>query len=284
MTTSNRRRTRSLWLERLGAELLKPFSAQIRARAREPLFLRMLLAGLPPGATLVEIGSSDGCETIEAFRSGHCERAVIVEPDARNVAAIREALTRARVPMQKVQIVNGGISDEPGVRPFFLHPTRSNFNSALEAGPDARQVDVRFLTLPQLLAEQAVTPPFLVKMDIEGYEVEVLKGAMNYLVQQPDAAVLMEVHPQRYDAARSLEVQMGQLLASGYRVKLVESATTPVPPAFQRLGLSPFLVSGRRGLYDDVAPDDALALSCHLQPGGKGKAVRSVLLVGPARG
>ncbi len=284
MMNDRRQRPRSLWLERLGAELLKPFSAQVRARAREPLFLRMLLAGLPPGGTLVEIGSSDGCETIEAFRSGRCERAVIIEPDARNIASIRAALAAARIPADKVDIVNGGISDVAGVRPFYLHPTRSNFNSALEAGPDAQQVDVRFVTLPQLLAEQSVAPPLLIKMDIEGYEVEVLKGAMDYLLQHPSVAILMELHPQLYDAARSLGAQMGKLLANGYQARFVESAGTPVPPSFKRLGLSPRLISGRRGLYHDVAPDDALALCCRLQPEGEGKAARSVLLAGPAYG
>lgn len=274
-------RPRSLWAERLWSELLKPFSSAVRARAREPLFLRMLVEGLGDGATLLEVGSSDGCEAIEAIVRGGASRVVIAEPDRGNIARAREAVRRARLPAGSVTFVNAGIGAESGQREFYFHPTHSNLNSAVAAPQGGRSEILDFFSLGDFAAQQSVAAPMLIKMDIEGYEVDVLEGALDLLSGTPGISILTELHPERYTTERSMERLLSALFESGYAASLIESAGEPQPREFVETGLTPFLISGTRGLYRDVPADMAVDFCARLHGSPPRKIARSVLLSRP---
>lgn len=275
---AGRVKPKSLWGERLLLELMKPFSEAAKSRSREPLFLRMLIEGLGDGATLLEVGSSDGCEAIEALRTGAAARVVIAEPDRNNIATAKSAIRRARVPEKAVTIVNCGIADETGPRSFHFHPTRSNLNSALAPPAGARSEKLEFFSLSDFVARQHITGPMLVKMDIEGYEVDVLEAASDLLTHSRDVSILSELHPERYTDERSMERLLGMLFANGYRAKLIESAGQHQPEEFAAAGLVPFVTSGTRGLYRDVPAELALPFCSRLHGPTQRKIVRSVLL------
>jgi FkbM family methyltransferase len=271
-------RPKSLWGERLLFSLMKPFSGAARSRSREPLFLKMLIEGLGEGATLFEVGSSDGCEAIEALRRGAAKRVVIAEPDRANIAVAEEAIRRARVASDAVTIVNCGIADISRKGTFYFHPTRSNLNSALQPPPGARSESLDFFSLGDFIAAQRIVPPMLVKMDIEGYEVDVLEAASGLLLETPGIGILTELHPERYSDSRSMERLLEKLFTGGYRPTLMESAGQRQPEEFASAGLVPFLVSGTRGLYRDVPTELALPFCARLHGSPQRKIVRSVLL------
>lgn len=272
---------RSLWAERLLSELLKPFSSAVRARSREPLFLRMLVEGLGEDATLLEVGSSDGCEAIEALVRGRASRVVIAEPDPGNIARAKDAVRRARVTAGSVTFVNCGIGAESGAREFYFHPTHSNLNSAAAPPKGARAETIDFFSLRDFVARQTVAVPMLVKMDIEGYEVDVLEGAIDLLIGTPGISILTELHPERYTADRSMERLLTALFRSGYAASLIESAGEPQPREFAEAGLAPFLISGTRGLYRDIPADLALSFCSAMHGTPPRKIARSVLLSRP---
>ena len=269
---------KSLWAERLLLELMKPFSPSARARAREPLFLRMLIEGLGDGSTLLEVGSSDGCEAIEALRSGAASRVVIAEPDRNNIEAARTALRRAMLPEAAVAFLNCGIADRSGRHAFHFHPTHPNLNTALAAPAGARSEDLDFFSLEDFVAQQRIVPPMLIKLDIEGYEVDVLAAATDLLQVTPGVSILTELHPERYSNERSMERVLGALFAHGYVAPLIESAGQKQPAEFAEAGLVPYLTSGTRGLYRDVPPELALPFCSRLHGPAQRKIVRSVLL------
>lgn len=271
-------RPKSLWGQRLWLEVLKPFSPLARARSREPLFLYMLREALGDGGTLLEIGSSDGCEAIEALTRTRAHRVVIAEPDPANIEAVRAALQRERVEESRVQIVNCAIGAATGTGAFHFHPTRSHLNSAMANGEGARTRTIEFRSLPDFMAGQQISTPTLVKMDIEGHEVEVLRGAMDLLHEAGGISILMEVHPSTYTSERSMAAILRSLFDHGYTAALVEAAGTPRPPEYTDAGLVPFLVSGTRGLYRDVPPALAVEFCSRLHGNTGRKLARSILL------
>jgi len=265
-------------------EVLKPFSPGLRARAREPLFLEMLHHGLRDGATLVEVGSSDGCEAIEALRYCGTPRVVIAEPHAGSIATAETAFRKARIDRERISIRQLAVGDRSGAGTIFFHPTHPNLNSAFEAPPGATQQLTAFTTIAELLRLEAVTGPALVKMDVEGYEVEVIAGAMAAIEAGQDLRFLLEVHPERYSESHSLAKIMERLFAFGYRVPLIESAGIRVPAEFQAAGMSPVVIGRRRALFANATPETALQFCCFLHKGANGrgrKIARSVLLMRP---
>jgi FkbM family methyltransferase len=271
--------------------LLRYFSSAARARLREPIFLEMLLDALENGAALVEVGTNDGREAIEALRSDNTDLAVVIaEPDQRNMKRARDAISRAIGPDAPVRFIPVGIWDRSGPGSFFLNGAESNLNtSSRKPGSAATvEIEVDYLTLPKLLEKERLSPPLIFKMDIEGHEVEVLNGAIDYLVSQTPIKILLEVHPSLYGPSHSLAEVLNRLFAGGYRTALLESAGGPVPHTFAEAGLSPIKTIGRHGLYRDVANDLVREFACfeHIDQAGSGtrttrKVVRSLLLVKP---
>jgi FkbM family methyltransferase len=270
---------KSLWFERLVGELFKPFSAAVRSRSREPLFLRMLREGLPRGATLLEIGSSDGCEAIEAVRRCGADRVVIAEPHLANIERAKDAVRRARVPLDRLTFDNCAIAETTGRHSFHLHPRNANLNSAISPIEGGSSVDVDFYSLSDFIEKHRLMGPLLIKMDIEGYEVDVIRGAMDLLATRPGIGILMELHPVRYEGTRSMVKTMEALMSYGYEAALLESAGEPVPVEFAEAGLSPAFVSGTRGLYRGVPNMLALSFCSQLHGQTPRKIARSVLLV-----
>lgn len=277
-------RPRSIVWKQLFDEVLKPFSPGLRARAREPLFLEMLHHGLRDGATLVEVGSSDGCEAIEALRYCGTPRVVIAEPHAGSIATAEAAFRTAHVQRERISLHQIAVGDHSGQGTIFFHPTHPNLNSAHAPPPGATQQTTRFTTIAELLSLESITGPALIKMDVEGYEVEVIAGAMSSVEAGQDLRFLLEVHPERYSDSHSLAKIMERLFALGYRVPLLESAGVRVPTEFSAVGMSPVVVGRRRALYADPAPEIALRFCCFRHKGEGGqerKIARSVLLMRP---
>jgi FkbM family methyltransferase len=255
------------------------------ADEREPLFLEMLSAALEDGMSVIEIGSNDGCETVHALKSGKRGlRIFVLEPDEANLARAQAAVSR--VGGNSVRFFRLGMSDSSGRRPFFVNREASNLNAANPQqfeGYD--RIETEYVTLVQFVERERIEPPLLVKMDIEGHEVEVLAGGMQFLERARRTKILMEVHPATYNASHSLADQLGRLFAAGYRTTYVESAGLPVPSKFRALGLEPLKVRGHRGLYRNVADDIVLDCACteHVEaidyaPGFTQKIVRSLLI------
>jgi hypothetical protein len=127
-------------------------------------------------------------------------------------------------------------------------------------------------------------------MDIEGYEVEALRGGMETFKRADKCKLLIEVHPQYYSEERSFAEVLEQLFSLGFNVKYVVSAGIAQPDLFKAKGYKPIREvkdkKHRRGLYDDVTNEDALEFSSYIHKqknpeNGKisEKIVRSILLV-----
>lgn len=277
------------WVSRLGARLRGVLGDPVaRSAMREPLFLEMLAYGLgKEPVTMIDVGSDDGVEAIHALRLGVPGLKVhLLEPDNGNLERCRKNVSRAIGRDAPVTFSNCAVSnlDRDGV--FYRNAEASHLNSATPTAGANIKVPVRYVTLASYLQAQNIQGRLLIKMDIEGHEVEVLEHFADHVAAFERVAVLMEVHPSTYSDDRCFERVLRRYLAAGFRPELVESAGVAQPQAFRERGLEPVLISGRRGLYRDLADEFFLAAACHEHEGladGVGgrpsrKLIRSVLL------
>ncbi len=156
-------------------------------RSQEVRFYQNLLRGLPDDPLIFDIGANHGSKVDIFLRLG--ARVVAVDPDETNEHILRERFWRYRLRRKPVYIVRKAASDrvanevmwidEPGSAKNTLNPKwvaalredTSRFGHSLTFAGEKR---VETTTLDDLIA--AYGTPHFIKIDVEGFEHNVLKG------------------------------------------------------------------------------------------------------------
>ncbi len=209
-----------------------------------------------------------------------------IEPDPANLHFLEKNIAQNSAHAQAFACA---IADHDG-EAMFHRSTHSNLG-ALVASPhtDAGTRRVPIFTLPSFAKINNTGQPHFLKVDVEGGEVEVLKGAREFLAGcKPPCRMIMEVHPGSYSEERSLEKELHFLFERGWVCKYMVSAAVIRPDKFKQAGLRPFkeftTKHHSRGIYRDFLKEQLLEFACreHIQevPGKKSsrKIVRSILI------
>jgi FkbM family methyltransferase len=172
----------------------------------EPEFLNALLQSVQPGDTCVDVGGNLGYYCLLMSNlvgpKGHV---ITFEPVAENLAVLKENIAVNEI--KNVELVNTALGAQPGTislirsEPGSITSTPSVSGYAVEGEQSTTEVPVN--TLDAYLEEKGWRPS-VIKIDVEGAELEVLRGAVNTLhIARP--TVLVEVHG--WDLASSAEVR-----------------------------------------------------------------------------
>jgi len=244
---------------------------------REPCFM-WILQKEASGHLGIDVGANIGYTTLHLC--GAMDKVIAIEPDPRSRKLLIKTL-EANGFKDTTQIYDFAVSDKSGSQPIYL-ADKPNL-STLHDRPGLKGQKREILT--RTIDSLSVLPNFI-KMDIEGYEVEALRGAMQCLKETNHCKILAEVHPQFF-TKDSFEVVLRNLVEIGFAFKYVVSAGVPKPDLFRKHGYEP--VPGapiaRRAIYNCVSTEHAIKWSSYPieQKCKKGKIspkiVRSILLV-----
>ena len=188
------------------------------------------------GKTVWDVGAHVGYHTLGfAARVGPAGRVIAFEPNPHNVVRLRQNLTRNRDLSERVCLETMALSDEDGSGRLF-------YTSAVDDGTSSGAAIEAALTLDNEAAYRAldsivvdiacadslvrsgrVPTPSLLKIDVEGGEVCVLRGCAE-LLAAVRPLLLIEVHNA---AARSRIDAM--LAVHGYGVTLLDQADRSSP-------------------------------------------------------
>lgn len=251
-------------------------------RTREVDHKLMLERIVRPGMTVFDIGGNIGYYPLMEFSLLRgTGRVVVVEPSPANIELLRRNL--ALNGHGEVAIVAAAVSDQPGERVFYLSE-QSNLGTFHPLGSGSETltgetVDVETVTVP-MLADR-FGPPDLIRMDVEGHEVEVLNGMLDDLKARRYAPlVIFETHLTRYGAEHDMAATLEALFSLGYTVPLVSSSTDSAAARLKAMGYSPgprIPTDGiHRTLFADIRPEDIVrvvtrtggARTVVLAPGG----------------
>jgi FkbM family methyltransferase len=209
------------------------FVPDLGAPPREEGFLQALdLAG----KTVYDIGGYEGVFTLFfARRIGPSGRLVTFEPNPRNHGRIVENVRLNG--FHNVDVRQIAVGAGPGMA-ALVFPTDETARGSLEADIQAQirhekhvaTVQVPIDSIDRQLANGLPAPDF-VKIDVEGLELEVLRG-MTGLLQQRRPVLYIEIHGA--DLQKKLEnaTSVVELLwQHGYTIHHVESGATIATPA-----------------------------------------------------
>jgi len=173
----------------------------------EPRTTDLIKSVLKPGMKIIELGANVGYYTlIEAGIIGNEGLIYAFEPVIENYFNLQKNVTINNY--NNVLFYNIAISDIEGKQEFTT-TTASNWGSMVDHESDDKSdwvkerighiykdsFEVETITIDNFLANQKEEEINLIRMDIEGYEIEAINGMKNTIKKmQPPFYILMEVH------------------------------------------------------------------------------------------
>ena len=222
-----------------------------------------------PGMTVFDIGANIGYYALmELGLLGGRGCVIAIEPSPDNVRLLRRNL--ALNGYDDTEVIEGAVSDAEGARAFHLSQ-QSNLGTFHPVGSGAahlsgERIEVQTRTVPGLARSYGA--PDLIRMDVEGHEVEIL-GGMLEAVRAGDMAptIVFETHLTRYSPEHDMAAVLRALFDCGYAVRYLSSSyergTRLIGERGYR-GSAPIATDGvERVIFEKIAADDAIDFICH---------------------
>jgi FkbM family methyltransferase len=213
--------------KRLNGEIYKFVpSLALSTDTYEPHIVAWLKEWLKPGDIFWDIGANWGWISLPAARIvGSSGRVIAVEPSPSNADWLKRHIALNQCE-KIVTVLEAAVCDKNGDSVTFnllndgCSPSNSlMFSSSVNGeSPDiSQQISVPAITLDSLLAEQGRAPK-LVKIDVEGAELKVLKGATKLLSTDAAPILLLAVHPFWQATPEDCQEMVNLLKGAGYRI------------------------------------------------------------------
>jgi len=175
---------------------------------------RLMSSMLHPGDTMFDVGANVGYYTLlGSHRVGTTGHVVAFEPLPANVRFLQRHVRLNRV--QNVSLQAVAVSDHDGRARFAPHAS-----NAMGKLSDAGSVEVATVSLDSIAKAGRFPDPNLLKIDVEGAELGVLRGAAQLLERARPAILLAthgaDVHRQCCDFLRN----------AGYELRPIDASIT----------------------------------------------------------
>ena len=169
-----------------------------------------------------DVGSHIGVFTLKASRFVGTGGVVYAfEPCPGNFALLKQNISLNNA--SNVKILNKAISSQKGMLQFYIDHTNPAASSFQYAGAGVRPIALPCITLDHVLQERDIQQVNLLKLDVEGHEIEVLRGARHFLGICEQIA--METH-QRAGGPSNAQI-VEELRKYGFRTELVRYSLLP---------------------------------------------------------
>ena len=241
----------------------------------EKLFKFMILNEIEDNSVFIEIGSSDLSESKLILKKKTNVNIIVFEPDTRNINNYDHQTLKDK----RIKIINKIISKDSGKEFFYFHKNFSNLNQLSK--PSKKKINyfykkkISSTNLDEEIKKIRNYSKLVIKMDIEGYEFDLIKSNLDIFKAKKNISIIIELHPNCY-FKNQMKNLINKLINYGYYFKFVESAGSIRPNIFKKKKYFPFKKSIQRGLYENLDTDFVLNNAFNLNRGKK--VIRSIVL------
>ncbi len=166
---------------------------------------------------LFDVGANEG-QTIEEMRRVFPDATIVsFEPSPRTFASLSRRLSGA----SRIRLENLAVGDTIGTLPFTVCGDWSVNDSLLRPtfSPDSTKVDVAVTTLDRYCADHAIARVDWLKIDTQGFDLHVLRGAASLLARGDIRAVSAEaMFVPMYEGQPSLVDLLSFMQSQAYRL------------------------------------------------------------------
>lgn len=168
-------------------------SLGLRHGVYEPYERRLLQSLIVPGTTAIDVGANIGLYTLLFARAvGEEGRVYAFEPEPENLRLLAHNVRTNGC--RNVTIVPKAVAARTGVATLFLSADNRGDHRLFDSGDGRRTMPVPTVALDEAFAGHD-GPLALVKIDIQGAEVEALSGMRVLLERHPETWVAVEYWP-----------------------------------------------------------------------------------------
>jgi len=157
--------------------------------------IKLIRSVLKPGMTFIDIGANKGDFSLIAARTMHCEGKVIAfEPEPSNCIWIKKSIDLNKY--SNISLFELALGETDECAKLYLSE-KSGWHSLVPALP-ARNIgviEVEKRTLDSVVEENNYQNINMIKIDVEGFELMVLRGAYRTLVNNKGVILLIDIHP-----------------------------------------------------------------------------------------
>jgi FkbM family methyltransferase len=165
---------------------------------------------LPAEGVFYDIGANVGYMSIEMLQQLPASRAVLFEPQPKLVQVIQKSIALNHL-QQRAQLLPIALSDSSGSAALNLF-ANDGHASLSDGNPGQRQITVKMMTLDEAGLAYNLPPPDLIKIDVEGHELSVLRGGAQ-LLRSARPCICFECSSQsQYAAIRGMLAEMGDYI------------------------------------------------------------------------
>lgn len=146
------------------------------------------------GTTAIDVGANIGVHTLEMSKAtGTAGRVIAFEPESRSFELLVRNLSLNGV--TNVSAENVALGDHPGRARLAEHPWNlGDHQILLESESSSRPVqEVQLATLDDFCLRLGPNTVSMIKIDVQGYEAQVLRGAEATIDSNPDVWILLEI-------------------------------------------------------------------------------------------
>jgi FkbM family methyltransferase len=175
----------------------------------ETALLKTFADAISPGTVIYDVGANVGIYALLAcIRTGPAGSVYSFEPAERNFAYMQRHIALNRV--ENCTLVQAAVSDSDGTQRFAAAAWEHSMGHLSADG----EIEVRSVTLDSCIyGEAGFRPPDVIKIDVEGAEREVLRGASRAIAEfHPTVFVEVHGHQHHVDCKAFL-------IANGYHVE-----------------------------------------------------------------
>lgn len=191
---------------------LRQASADYTQGTNELPVQEAMAARLRPGGVFYDVGSNIGFFAMIAARLvGPGGKSYAFEPVPANAACIRANAGRNK--LANLVVLEVAVGSQSGTAPLLLtrHPGGATLSTADAPGDATTAIEVPVASLDALVEERRVEPPTVVKIDVEGLELEVLAG-MAHILEVHRPTVIFELDDARPEGL----AQKGEVLRDAF--------------------------------------------------------------------
>jgi FkbM family methyltransferase len=157
---------------------------------------KVLYQQLQPGQVFYDVGANNGFLSLFAsYLVGERGRVYAFEPFPPNVKAIETAIRQNQ--LTNCYLVSQAVAETDGEMHLYFEQSGSIATPSLLAGRSNQSITVQTVTLNSFIKKHPW--PKLVKVDVEGAEALLLKGATDLLEMASAPSWLIEVHSAAVD-------------------------------------------------------------------------------------
>ena len=248
---------------------------------REKAFMGILQNVVSDGMTCLDLGGNIGYTTLYMCRGvGKTGKVYAVEPDPNNIELLRANIKENNFD-EICEITQCAISDSDKTLDFW-QADKPNLSSVHKTKHSTDKISVEAYSIETFFKDREF--PNFIKMDVEGHEVAIFQGGLNYFSNNPGpVSILLEVHPHFYGSDNDFESILKDYFSIGFIPRFTVATPVPQPRLFKEAGYEPVAsihTDGfHRGIYDEISTDDLLKFACRENiEGTSKKIVRSFML------